>query len=205
MDIRGLEIGGVPAHRVRDALRAFCAQETQFKITRGIPGVVPRKLTARFLGAQLSIDRGDASVLLAALISLGYVDANKLTPTSTGMALATAADRERISIAHARCLVDEFLEAVAKVNARPGARVFIEKVKVFGSFAAGKETVSDIDLQIFSPMPDDCEPEDLEEQEAITGQIRISDYLSFHDEFDAVADAASGRTIYQRLQGSDTD
>lgn len=193
-----MEICGLPAIKVRDALRKFNDQQLQCDFVDGVPKLIPKRLSAAFLAEALAMAGHEATKLLNALVSSGYVDQAKLTPTYAGMALIAAEDRDRLSLNEAEALLEEFLKAVQVVNAKPKARVFIEKVRIFGSFAEGKETVGDIDLQVFAPLPEDCQPKDCEEQEAVISEVKTSDYLSFHDEFDQVATAAPGKIIYQR-------
>ena len=117
---------------------------------------------------------------------------------SEHQALAQAEDRERLPFSQARKLLGEFLEAVNTVNARHGARILIERVHVFGSYLAEAETVGDIDLLIEAPLPDDCEPDDFDERDTVMDEIKISDYLSFHDELDIVAAEAEKHLVYDR-------
>lgn len=115
-----------------------------------------------------------------------------------GMALVQAEDRDRLPLSQARDLLIKFLEAVKTVNAIPDARILIERVHVFGSFLAETETVGDIDLLIEAPLPEDCEPQDMEYFDNVMKAVKTSDYLSFHDEFDMVAADAEKRLIYDR-------
>lgn len=198
MEIRGKTIGGFDAVRVRDALRAFLDLDSPMSFENGNPKVERKTLAAGFLAKELSLSDADGATLLAELINDGYVDKNKLTPTSLGMALALAQDRDRLPFDQARELLDEFLEAVKTVNEKDGARIFIERVHVFGSYLAGAETVGDIDLLIEAPLPDDCEPEDMDELDNLMEAIKTSNYLSFHNEFDMVAADAEKRLVYDR-------
>lgn len=198
MEIRGKKICGLDAVRVRDALRTFLDVKTPMSFEDGEVKIERKTLKADFLTQELGLAEAEGARLLACLIDDGYIDKGKLTPTHQGMALAQAEDRDRLPLNEAQSILDEFLDAVRKVNARPGARVLIERVHVFGSYLAGAETVGDIDLLIEMPLPEDCEPEDMDEQDAVSGEIKISDYLSFHDEFDQVAAEAEKRLIYDR-------
>ena len=197
MEIRGETICGIDAVRVRNALRVFLERETisfesgEFKIER-------KTLNADFLAKELGLTREEGESLLADLVAGGYIDKEKLTPTYLGMALANAEDRDRLPLNDAHGILNEFLCAVREVNAKPGARVLIERVHVFGSYLAGAETVGDIDLLIEAPLPADCEPEDMEEKDVVMDEIKVSDYLSFHDELDSVATEAEKRLIYDR-------
>lgn len=198
MEIRGKTIGGFDAVRVRDALRAFLDLKTPMSFENANHRIERKTLKADFLAKEMVLSEADGTTLLAELINGGYVDKNKLTPTSFGMALAQAEDRDRLPLGQARELLDEFLEAVKTVNARNDARIFIERVHVFGSYFAGAETVGDIDLLIEAPLPEDCEPEDMDEFDDVMETIKVSDYLSFHDELDMVAADAEKLLIYDR-------
>lgn len=198
MEIRGKTIGEINAVQVRDALRAFLNLENPMSFENGKFKIERKTLKAEFLAEELSLSNADGAVLLAVLVKEGYIDKEKLTPTTLGMALAHAEDRERLPLSQARELLGEFLEAVKTANARQGARILIERVHVFGSFLAEAETVGDIDLLIEAPLPDDCEPEDMDERDTVIDEIKVSDYLSFHDELDMVAAEAEKRLIYDQ-------
>ncbi|KVN38424.1 hypothetical protein WT11_05825 [Burkholderia stagnalis] len=198
MEIRGKTIGGLDAVQVRDALRAFLDLDTPMSFENGEFKSERKTLKADFLAKELSLSDADGAALLAELIHDGYVDKNKLTPTSLGMALVQAKDRDRLPLSQARELLNEFLEAVETANAKHGARILIERVHVFGSYLAGAETVGDIDLLVEAALPEDCEPEDMDEFDTVLETIKTSDYLSFHDEFDMVAAEAEKRLIYDR-------
>ncbi len=198
MEIRGKTIGGFDAVRVRDALRAFLDLKPPMSFENGEFKIERKTLKADFLAKELTLSDAGGLALLAELVNEGYVDKDKLTPTSMGMALVQAEDRDRLPLSQARELLIKFLEAVKTVNAIPDARILIERVHVFGSFLAETETVGDIDLLIEAPLPEDCEPEDMEDFDNVMEAVKISDYLSFHDEFDMVAADAKKRLIYDR-------
>lgn len=198
MEIRGRAIGGLDALQVRDALRAFLDAETPTSFENGEFKIKRKTLNGDFLAKELGLSDAAGAALLSTLVDEGYIDNEKLTPTTLGMALAQAEDRERLPLDRARVLLDEFLDAVKTVNARPGARIFIERVHVFGSFLVQADTVGDIDLLLEAPLPDDCGPEDMDEHDAVMEEINISDYLSFHNEFDVVAGDAEKRLVYDR-------
>ncbi|WP_133648520.1 hypothetical protein [Paraburkholderia flava] len=198
MEIRSKTIGGLEAVQVRDALRAFLAIETPMSFEDGEFKIERKTLTAEYLASELHMTEPEGAKLLATLIADGYIDKSKLTPTPLGMALAHGEYRDRLARSDADRILAEFLEAVKNVNAKPEARVFIERVYIFGSYFAGAETVGDIDLLIEMPLPDDCEPEDMDEQDTVMDEIKVSDYLSFHDEFDQIAAEAEKRLVYDR-------
>lgn len=202
MEIRGKKVCGLDAVQVRDALRAFLATETPMSVENGEVRIERKTLKKEFLAKELGLSQTAASVLLSGLMSEGYIDGEKLTPTASGMALAAAEDRDRLPLDDARKILGEFLEAVKTVNANPGARVLIERVHVFGSYLKDAETVGDIDVLIEAFLPSDCQPEDMDEQDDVLAEIKISEYLSFHDEFDSTAKAAEKRLIYDRKNPS---
>ena len=202
MEIRGKEINGLPAVQVRDALRAFDDLETPMMFENGTFKIEKKTLKAEFLAEQLGLSPQYAASLLTHLISEGYIDAVKLTPTHLGMALISAEDRDRLPLDKAHEVLESFIEAVKTVNAKPGARILIDRVYVFGSYAASAETVGDIDLLILSPLPEDCEPEDMDERDAVFEELNVSEYLSFHDELDPVALEADRTLVYERNKSS---
>ena len=198
MEIRGKIICGFQAIAVRDALRAFNDLETQFEFADGVMKLIPKRLTDNFLAVAMQIEKHEALALLQALISQGYVKPDSQTPTPLGMALIAAEDRDRLPWDQAQTVLEKFLEAVRSANARPDARVFIDEIRVFGSYFERKQTVGDIDLQIIAPLPEECMPEDFDEKDALFANLKTSEYLSFHDEFDLVATDAHGKTLYAR-------
>ena len=98
MDIRGKQICGRPAVEVRDAQRAFNDLETSFVLDGGQPRLNPNSFIVNFIVQELHLTEQDASNLLKCLISSGYIDPDKLTPTTLGMALIGVEDRDRISL-----------------------------------------------------------------------------------------------------------
>ncbi len=200
MDIQGIYICGFRAVIIRDLLREFNNLETKLDLSGSTPRIIPNRMSQEFIKEKLEVDEEQATQILECLIESNYIDTKKYVPTTNGMALINAEDRNRISRKDAENILKDFLVAVKKANQSSGRRVFIEKVFVFGSFENESETLGDIDLVIESPMPEDCIPEDLDEQEALIESIKTSDYLSFHDEHDPVANSANKRLIYERKQ-----
>jgi hypothetical protein len=198
MEIRSKTIGVFDAVKVRDALRAFLDLKTTMSYENGELKIDRKMLKGDFLAEKLGLSDTDGVALLDTLIEEGYIDKDKLTPTTLGMALAQAEDRERLPLIQARELLGDFLEAVKTVNTKHGARILIERVHVFGSYIEEPKTVGDIDLLIEAPLPDDCQPADLDELDTVMEEIKISDYLSFHDELDMVAAEADKRLVYDR-------
>lgn len=197
MDIRGLTIAGIAAVRVRDAFRAF-GDLPAVSYENGEFVRTNKQLSKEFFTTELEVDTSTAAALLDELVSTGYVDAKKLTPTPKGMALMNAEDRERLPRAEAEGILQRFLVAVKGANDRPGARVFIEEVSVFGSYLGDAPTLGDIDLLVIMSLPEDCLPEDFDERHSVTESILISEYLSFHDQFDPVAVNADSLELYKR-------
>ncbi|MGR4896953.1 hypothetical protein ACIPR8_16950 [Stenotrophomonas sp. LARHCG68] len=200
MDIRGKQIGGWDAVRVRDALRAFLDIETVFSFEGGQLRWDRKTVKADFLAQQLGVGVQQVEDLLNILIADNYIDEDKRTPTEMGMALAHAEDRNRLPLSEAHSLLDQFLAVVSRVNARPGLRMTIDRVYVFGSYHAGANTVGDVDLLIEMPVPETAE--DFDERDTVSKEILISEYLSFHEEVDAVAGQAEKRLIYERSKVS---
>lgn len=201
MEIRNLEIEEFPAIVVRDALRAFIDLDPSYTFRDGEFCYKPKRLSAKFLAKELNVSNERAQVLLNALIEQKYIDKQRLTPTTKGMALSSAEDRERLTLSEADSIFAEFIDRLEKVNLRPNARVFVERAYVFGSYYRKEETVGDIDLLLEVSLPDDCLPEDLEEREKVVEQLKISEYLSFHHEFDPIAGNADKDSIYERNRG----
>lgn len=199
MEIRGKTICGRNAVQLRNVFREFL----EIKNISFDNGEIKRErkvLNADFIARELGLTRAEGEDVLVELINDGYIDKDLLTPTRLGMALINSEDRDRLPLCAAKKLLHDFLDAVKEANAKPGARVLIDRVYVFGSYHEGTETVGDIDLLIEAPLPDDCEPEDMEELDAIIEKIRISDYLSFHNELDLVAAQANKCIVYDRAK-----
>lgn len=200
LDLRGLVIAGLPARDVSKALAEFKAMESELDTSGDVPKIIRKILTADFLARILSVTLIEAEAVLDELINKNYVDVTKLVPASEGVALSMGTELDRITFDIAQSIVEEFLAAVHTSNNRPGARVFIQRVKVFGSFARREATVGDIDLQVEAPVEgDDCQPEDLDERDQVLASLEaISEYISIHSEFDSIAADAYGDVIYEK-------
>jgi predicted nucleotidyltransferase len=201
MDIRNKKICDRAATEVRDMLRTFNDLEVNFEIRDGRPVYEQKQLSQEFISKNLNLPHAGSSKLLECLIREGFIDGKKLTPTTEGMALIAVEDRERIGRREAENILQDFLRAVECVNSRQKARIFVEKAYVFGGYEAGSDSLGDIDLLLEIPLPDECIPEDMTERDWVCEEINVSDYLSFHDEFDLVAAKANKKLIYDRAVG----
>ena len=203
MDIRGKTICGLAAIRVRDALVAFIGSPVEIDFSGALPKIAPKELKSRFLSDELHLTVSQGRALLKCLITSGYVDGARLIPTSLGMALANARSRPRLDRKGANALLKRFISAVKTANRRPGARVLIKEVRIFGSMLSSTPAVGDIDLIVTMqlPDPDDLQPEDIIERNRLASRILVSRYISLHDELDFVAGTARSRIIYRHRGG----
>jgi predicted nucleotidyltransferase len=198
MEILGKKICGRPAIELRNAFRAFVNVVPYGDFKDGQYIRRTRQLSLAFLGSELGLSKKNASALHRCLVSEGFIDAERLIPTAKGMSLAQAKARNRISRTRAKEILKEFLVEVRKANSKPGARVFVEQAYVFGSYLTKIETVGDIDLLVVLSTPNSGE--DFERWGRLTNKIKISEYLSFHDEFDPVVATARKKRIYNRSE-----
>jgi predicted nucleotidyltransferase len=198
MEIRGVKICGHRAIAIRNALHAFCKQPSRLDCSRDIPTLVSKKLTDSFIRRYMKLTAKEARRVLECLVSSGYVDPDKRTPTSRGMALVNAKARAPLPFERAKAILSRFLDAVVAANRRTRARVFVESVSVFGSYERSAEKVGDIDLLVIVTIPEDVQPEDIAERDRLIARLQISRYLSLHDQFDPVATSAKSRRVYER-------
>ena len=139
-----------------------------------------------------------AQALLEELVGGVFLDADRLIPLARGMALAQERVRPRIPRGEADRIVRELVAAATAINARTGARVFVERLEVFGSYLSDRADLGDVDVIAIIPLPDDCIPEDMEERDEVSASLQVSDYVSLTDEFDHVAAGADKEVIFIR-------
>jgi predicted nucleotidyltransferase len=179
-------------------LREYRSIEPFYAFEGEKPKLTRCPLDSKFIEDELGITAAEAAELLSGLIAEGYIDGTKRIPTPHGMALINAEDRERIPRNEADRILTAFLAAVRAANLRDNARVFIEEAHVFGSYDRGAADLGDVDILLKVVLPEDCTPEVMDEHDDVVASVRVSEYLSFHDEFDLVAAQAPKRLIYDR-------
>lgn len=116
------------------------------------------------------------------------------------MGLANDKGLQRIPRAEAERIVEALVAAATTVNSRPGARVFVESLDVFGSFVSNKPTLGDVDVRLITVVDGEDQPENQYEKDEIENMLQVSDYLSITGEYDRVAAKAEQKRIYTRGQ-----
>ncbi len=199
MDLSSVCFSLFTAQQVQQALAAFNALPMQGSFREGQYIHVPKRLTPGFLAENLGCAISQAEQLLRELVDGDYLDALKLVPSTKGMALIHARSLPRIPRSDAEAIVTKLVEVAVKVNGRPGAKVFIECLEIFGSFVTGTSDLGDVDVRATIPPPLDMMPEDFEEMDMVSDELQaVSPYVSLHPEFDPVAAAAPRVVIYER-------
>ena len=200
MELTEKKLAGIDILAVRDALREFNDLPLNFDPNRD-PMIIPKRLTVESIMTLLNIDSELAEEVQKKLIEKSYVDKEKLTPTEKGMALINYEDRERIAYEDASSLVQELVSKAKELNKEAelnGGRVFIECIKVFGSYQYKRENVGDIDLLIEFTSHIDVTPEDMEEEDELVEGLHFSEYFSFHNELGTYTLDIEPETIFQR-------
>jgi hypothetical protein len=133
MDLPKGDICSQPAIRIRDLLRNFLALPADRKFVDGKLHTNPRRLNKAFVPTELHVSEATAANLIACLSDAGFLLPDKTVPTASGMALANAKRRTRISRARADALLQKVADFARRVNGRSAARVAIASIDVFGS------------------------------------------------------------------------
>lgn len=200
MDLSNVSFSNFATAQVQGLLRAFNGLESRFEIVDG--AVTPHRnyLDGAFIAEHFGCGQDMADLLLAELIGGGYLDAGRLAPLPKGMGLANDKGLPRISRAEAEKIVEALVAAAVAVNSRPGARVFVASLDVFGSFVSDKPTLGDVDVRLITVVDGEDQPEDQCEMEEIEDMLQVSDYVSFTGEYDRVAANAEQKRIFTRGQ-----
>ncbi|MBI2768365.1 MAG: hypothetical protein HYX47_01975 [Burkholderiales bacterium] len=202
MDISAVHFKSFPTEQVQRVLKAFDDLPSQDHFKDGHYVRVPKRLSVPLIEEQLGCSSQEAMALLGELVELGYLLADRLIPTTQGMALINARTEPRISRAQAQTIVDRLVEVAEEESGRPNARMFIEKIEVFGSYVSNKPDLGDVDVVVSIPLIDDLQPEDMDEMDRLSSALQaVSPYVSLHDELDLVASSAKKVTIYVRGKG----
>jgi predicted nucleotidyltransferase len=182
-------IAGLDPRLIRDMFATFVDAPTQYDSTGGFPRVVPRKMTADWIAAELDVGNDEGARVHMALIEGGWLDGTKGYPTHRGMALAQHIDRPRISREEAEKILERVVDWATAVNSDTTARVRVKLIELYGSLARGETEVGDIDLiVIYTPDVQEIEPDDYDRQDELTEQlVAISEYISPASELDKIA------------------
>lgn len=181
-------IAGLDPRDVREMFRALMAAETKCEWKDGMPSIDARRVTSALIEAALKVPAAEAKRIQAELVTEGWIESEKFTPTRKGMALSQHDDRAKISRAEAEALLDQVLAWADCTNAVPDARVKVKTIHLYGSLERGADEVGDVDLFVeFTTMDlgDDLQPDDQEREDELAEELAgISEYLSLSSVFD---------------------
>ena len=200
MDISGIAFSGFEIAEVQQLLRQFDAAQSIYEVVDGELIYTPKRLNSAFICGHLDCDEQRAGQLASELILGQFLDPVRLIPSTRGMALAYEKNLPRIPRVEAEGIVEDLLRAAVDANSRPGARVFVDSLDVFGSFVTGGSDLGDVDVLAVVVIPEDCVPEDIAERNYVHALLQVSDYVSITGEFDLVAAAAKKIRIFSRCQ-----
>jgi predicted nucleotidyltransferase len=176
------KIAELDARDIREMFKNFLEREIEVEWKDGLPVRNVRRMTPSVIEAELGVPPGEAEKIQARLISEGYIEPDKFTPTRLGMALAQHIDRAKISRADAEGILTQVLDWADRTNSVPDARVKVKTIHLYGSLERGAEEVSDIDLFVeFTTMELglDLMPEDQQYEEDLSEElVAISECLS---------------------------
>lgn len=198
MDLSTVSFSEFDTGQVQELLRKFIGIESKSEFVDGAFVRHRKILDSAFIERHFKCGHDKAKLLLAELISGEYLDGSRLTPLPKGMGLAHDKGLPRISRADAEKIVEDLIAAAIAVNARLGARVFVESLDVFGSYVSGKPTLGDVDVRLVMVVEGEHQPEDQYEMDEINDMLQVSDYVSFTGEYDIVANQAPRIRIFAR-------
>ncbi len=197
MELPKNDICGYRAIEIRNLFRNFLQKESDITFVDGEFRHNPKRVDDAFVSTEFNIDAAEASKLIACLRVSGYLEADRNVPTPLAMALAAAKRRPRIPRSKAAALLQSVIDVATKINSRPEARVTIATIDVFGSYLSDCPDLGDLDLLVVFAMPKDMMPEDLEERDRVCSKlIKLSRYVSCHDELDPIAMSARKHRIF---------
>jgi len=175
-------IAGLDARLVRLMFRNFVQRDSEYIWKDGVPSIVVRKITPDLIEAELNVSANEAVEIHAKLITEGWIEPGKFTPSRKGMGLAQHIDRPKLPRTEAEAILGQVLAWADRTNADQHARVTVKSIHLFGSLERGALQVSDIDLFIEFTTMDlglDLEPEDQEREDELCEELAaISEYLS---------------------------
>lgn len=200
------KIAELDARKVREMFKNFLEREMEVEWKDGFPVRNVRRMTPSVIEAELGVPPAEAGLIQDKLISEGYIEPGKFTPTRLGMALAQHTDRPKISRADAEAILSQVLDWADRTNAVPDARVKVKTIHLYGSLARGAAEVGDVDLFVeFTTMDlgQDLMPEDQQREEELSEElVSISEYLSPSSFIDRMLmEDVPMRQVFPRLGG----
>jgi predicted nucleotidyltransferase len=203
------KIAGLDPRQVRQMFKNLLERDTEVEDVNDVTFPIIRRMTPDTIEAALQVPTAEAQSIQAGLVTEGWIEPDKFTPTRKGMALAQHSDRPKISHAEAEAILDQVLNWADHTNTVPEARVKVKKIHLYGSLERGADEVGDIDLFVGFTTLDlgmNLQPEDMErEDELIDTLTNISEYLSVSSDLDEMAmDDVSKRQIFPQPFGNTT-
>jgi hypothetical protein len=201
VDISRIQFQNAKTDEVQAAIRAFlCLPMEMPEIRNGqLVSPPPKRVTPAVLAPHLGNDLGRANALMSELISSGYLDASG-KPLALAMALAHDKSLSRIPRETVDGIIARLVVEAKRLNARVHARVFVERLDLFGSTLREGTDFGDVDVIVHLTDPtEDFTPEDMEEQDVVIAALQdVSEHINMTCPFDEVAVRAATKTIYTR-------
>ena len=203
-------IAGLDPRQMREVFKNFLERDTEVEVRNGVRFPVDRRMAPDVIAAELQVSLAEAKRIQAALVTEGWIEPAKFTPTRKGMGLAQHRDRPKISRAKAEEILGQVLDWTDQKNSVSDARVKVKTIHLFGSLERGADEVGDIDLFVEFTTVDlgmDLQPEDDEMEDELLEELTdISDYLSLSSSLDLMMmDDVPKRQIFPRSNKSAND
>jgi predicted nucleotidyltransferase len=201
MDISKIRFKNATAEEVQAAIRAFL--DVPLPLPKFVDGQVvrqaARRVTPNLLACGLGGDLVRANALFAELVAEGYLDEGG-KPLAPAMALAHDKGLPRILREEVDRIIVDLVAEADRLNGRTGARVFVERIELFGSTLRVEPDYGDVDVVVHLTEPTvDFTPEHLDEQDEVLDALQeVSEHISMTNLFDLAADAATKKVIYAR-------
>lgn len=198
MDILSIKFTHAATSDVQALIKDFLEIPMELVMVDGEWTVPRKRVTTEFIATKLDRPIEEAALLRAELVNQGYIDESG-KPLAPAMALAGDKGLPRISRSEVDVVVNNLVVAARKLNSRPGARIFVERIEIFGSCLRDQPDYGDVDVLATLTPPTAFTPEEGEEEHLAYSTLQdVSPYVSMTDQFDHVAANADKAVIFDR-------
>jgi hypothetical protein len=196
VNIKGVSICGRPATQLRELFRAYDKSPTPSHFKDGEFVRVPKLLTVEFVADRMKISAQEARMLMECLRGEGFLATDSDLPTQMSAALKSASAMSKIRRTTADRILNDVLLAARKIGRLSRTKTKIAKIEVFGSYLTDAPLVGDIDLRVSFTHTGGVSERSVARMDAIAKKLRVSRYVSLHQEFDTVAAATVRKRIF---------
>lgn len=198
MNILSINFTHAATSDIQTLIRDFLEIPAELVMVDGEWTVPRKRVTNEFIAKNLDRTSEEAALVRAELVEQGFIDESG-KPLAPAMALAGDKGLPRISRAQVEVVVRDLIDAARNINSRPDARIFVERVEVFGSYLHDQPDYGDVDVLVTLTPPIDFTQEEGEEEHLVYTTLQeVSPYVSISDQFDAVAGDADKVVIFDR-------